>query len=125
MKSIKKEARSKRVSPFQMDSIIIVDICKYMAYFVEFLKRNKHLIYKSVVDGFISENFTTIRLDLEQMNSLETKLAFKTRVMMQWARQLGYIQQSSKSKYEITKKIKDPQPLILKLFNSGISSFTL
>ncbi|MFW9877327.1 MAG: hypothetical protein ACFFG0_29920 [Candidatus Thorarchaeota archaeon] len=106
-------------------SIIIVDICESFFYYIEFLKRNEYLRYISVIDGFISERFKDIHLNANQINTLETKLAFKIRDMINRSQKLGYIIKVYYNKYKITEKINDLKPLVLDLLNSRISSFTL
>ena len=108
-----------------IESIIIVDICEYLYFFIEFLKGNDYLRCSSVIDAFISEKFENFTLTDSQEKKLETKLAFKTRDMIHRSWKLGYIRQIAYSKYRITEKINNLEPLVLNLFNSRISSFTL
>ncbi len=110
-----------------MEKIIIVDICEYMSFFIEFLKRNDFLRSSVVVDKFISSIIDNLHLKEDQIQKLKNKLMFKTRDMINRCSKLRYIKiiDSKPFIYKITDKKHHLNPLILNLFNSKISNFTI
>jgi len=109
-----------------MKKIIIVDICNFILFFIEFLRSNNILKNNSVVNSYISNSFKKINLEDSKMEKLKKKLLFKTRILIYRARLLGYLEKINYNTYRIIKKNgREFFPLIIDLFNLKISNFTI